>query len=113
MFIVQINYGYRNATRAEWEARYTDERARKFLAVDGLRWKIWIDAPDEPRVGGIYLFETRAQAEAYLAGPIVAALKANPDVENLDARIFAVRDRMSAITRAPVPGLAPGLAAAE
>jgi hypothetical protein len=105
MFIVQINYSYKNASRAEWETRYTDDRAKQFLAVDGLQWKIWIDAPDEPRVGGIYLFETRAKAEAYLAGPIVARLRASPDVENLDARIFAVRDRMSAITRAPVPGL--------
>ena len=113
MFVVQINYSYRNATRAEWETRYTDDRAKQFLAVDGLQWKIWIDAPDEPRVGGIYLFATRAQAEAYLAGPIVARLRASPDVENLDARIFAVRDRMSAITRAPVPGLAAIAQAAE
>lgn len=105
MFVVQVNYSYK-PSRAEWEARYTDERAKPFLSVDGLQWKIWIDSPDEPRVGGIYLFETRAQAEAYVGGPIVARIRANPDVENVDIRIFAVRERMSAITRAPVPGLA-------
>ena len=48
-----------------------------FLKVDGLTWKIWLDSPDEPRVGGIYLFEDRAAADAYLAGPIVARLRAN------------------------------------
>lgn len=113
MVILQINYCYRNMTRAQWEQRYTDETAQKFLAVDGLQWKIWLDSPDEPRVGGIYLFATRAQAEAYLSGPIVARMRANPDVEHLETRIFDVRDRMSAITHAPVPGLAPVGQAAE
>lgn len=113
MFVLQINYCYKNLSRAEWETRYTDERAQQFLDVDGLQWKIWIDSSDEPRVGGIYLFATRAQAEAYLAGPIVARMRANPDVENLETRIFAVRDRMSAITNAPVPGLPSIALAAE
>jgi hypothetical protein len=106
MIILQVNYCFKNMTRAQWETRYTDETAQKFLAVDGLLWKIWLDGPDEPRVGGIYLFATRAQAEAYLAGPIVARMRSNPDIENLETRIFNVRDRMSAITHAPVPGLA-------
>ena len=45
-------------------------------------------------------------AQAYLDGPIVAAIKANPAVENLETRLFNVRDRMTAITNGPVPGLA-------
>ena len=101
MVIVQINYCYRGA-RAEREQRYTDELAAKFLKVDGLNWKIWLDSPDEPRVGGIYLFDDRAAADAYLAGPIVAGLRASPDVHDLECRVFDVRERMSEITRAPI-----------
>jgi hypothetical protein len=65
-------------------------------------WKIWLDSPDEPRVGGIYLFESRAAADAYLAGPIVAGLRNNSEVFNLECRVFDVRERMSEITRAPI-----------
>lgn len=106
MVIVQINYTRPDMPKADWEARYTDDRARQFLAVPGLQWKIWLDGEAERRAGGIYLFDTRAHAEAYMNGPIVARMKANPDITDLQIRIFDVRDRMTAITRGPVPGLA-------
>ena len=102
MVIVQINACYRHVTRAEREARYTDALAAKFLNIEGLNWKIWLDSPDEPRVGGIYLFENRAAADAYVGGPIVASLRNNPEVFNLEIRVFDVRERMSEITRAPI-----------
>ena len=105
MVILQVNYCYKGIARAEWEKRYSDEVATKFLGVDGLAWKIWLDAPDEPRVGGIYLFESMALAQAYLDGPIVARLKSNPAIENLETRLFNVRERMTAITNGPVPNL--------
>jgi hypothetical protein len=106
MVIVQINYRRPDMPKAEWEARYTDDRAAQFLKVPGLQWKIWLDGDAERMAGGIYLFEDRAAAEAYVAGPIVARMKANPDFSDVDVRVFDVRERMSAITRAPVPGLA-------
>ncbi len=106
MMIVQVNYTRPEMAKAEWEARYTDDRAKQFLAVPGLQWKIWLDGEEERRAGGIYLFADRAAAEAYVNGPIVARMKANPDITDLQIRIFDVRERMSAITNAPVPGLA-------
>ena len=106
MMIVQVNYTRPEMPKAEWEARYTDDRAKQFLAVPGLQWKIWLDGEEERRAGGIYLFDSRASAEAYANGPIVARMKANPDITELQIRIFDVRERMSAITNAPVPGLA-------
>lgn len=106
MVIVQVNYRRPEMPKAEWEARYTDARAQQFLAVGGLQWKIWLDDADERRAGGIYLFADRAAAEAYANGPIVARIKANPDVSELEIRIFDVRERMTAITNGPVPGLA-------
>lgn len=106
MMIVQVNYTRPEMPKAEWEARYTDDRAKQFLAVPGLQWKIWLDGEEERRAGGIYLFADRAAAEAYANGPIVARMKSNPDITDLQIRIFDVRERMSAITNAPVPGLA-------
>ena len=107
MVILQVNYRFQNMSRAQWEARYTDATGEKFLSVDGLKWKIWLDGTEPNRVGGIYLFESLAQAQAYLAGPIVAGMRANPDVTELTTVLSDVRARMSAITHAPVPGLAP------
>ena len=74
MVIVQVNYRRPDMPKADWEARYTDDRAKQFLAVDGLQWKIWLDDSDERRAGGIYLFADRAAAEAYANGPIVARI---------------------------------------
>ncbi|NMJ40040.1 YdhR family protein [Roseomonas sp. JC162] len=106
MVIVQVNYTRPAMPKAEWEARYTDDRAKQFLAVPGLQWKIWLDGEEERRAGGIYLFDSRASAEAYVNGPIVARMKANPDITELQIRMFDVRERMTAITNGPVPGLA-------
>ncbi|MGE0420508.1 MAG: YdhR family protein [Acetobacteraceae bacterium] len=105
MVIVQINYRRPDMPKAEWEARYTTDRAKQFLDVAGLQWKIWLDGSDERRAGGIYLFADRASAEAYVNGPIVARMKANPDASELDIRIFDVRQNMSEVTRAPLPSL--------
>ena len=80
-------------------------RAAQFLEVPGLLWKIWLDGAEERRAGGIYLFEDRAAAETYANGPIAARMRANPDIGELDIRIFDVRERMSEITRAPLPHL--------
>jgi hypothetical protein len=112
MVVLQINYRFQNVSAEEWARRYTEATGRKFLSVDGLVWKIWLDG-EGSNVGGIYLFASRAQAEAYLAGPIVAAMKANPNVADLRFTLSDVREGMSAITNAPVPGLAPVQQAAE
>ena len=111
MVILQVNYSYSGMSRAEWEQRYTDATAQKFLAVDGLVWKIWLDDRAAPNVGGIYLFETMANAQAYLDGPIVARLKAGVPEGSVQFRLSDVRERMTAITNGPVPGLALAAAA--
>ena len=105
MVVLQVNYRFQNMTREQWETRYTDAVAEKFLAVDGLLWKIWLDGAEPNRVGGIYLFASMALAQAYLDGPIVAGMRANPNVAELTTVLSDVRERMSAITHEPVPGL--------
>lgn len=109
MCILQINFSYKNMSPAMHAANNTSERAKPFLEVSGLLWKIWLNTGGGPRVGGIYCFDSRASAEAYLAGPIVARLRANPDVTDLTTQIFDVIEAPSRVTRAPVPF--PALAA--
>src|SRR5436305_13999285 len=83
--------------------------AKPIADTPGLAWKVWLMNEAEHEAGGIYLFESKAAAEAYMAGPIVAALKASPAVSDISAKLFDVMPDHSAITRAP---LSSGLAAA-
>ena len=55
MVILQVNYRFQNVTPAQWEARYTDATGEKFLSVDGLVWKVWLDGVEPNCVGGVYL----------------------------------------------------------
>ena len=106
MVVVQINYRRPDMSKADWDARYTAETAAPFVALPGLQWKIWLDDPSDAQLsGGIYLFADRASAQAYLDGPIVARMRASSALSDLQIRIFDVRENMSEITRAPVPGL--------
>lgn len=103
MVVVQINYRRPDMSKAEWDARYSDETAAPFVSLPGLQWKIWLDDPTDAQLsGGIYLFEDRASAQAYLDGPIVARMRANTAFRDLQIRMFNVRENMSLITRAPI-----------
>ena len=102
MVIVQINYRRPDMPAEQWASRYTDDIAKPFVDMPGLNWKIWIDEPEQQLSGGIYLFATRQEAEAYVNGPIVARMKAHTALSDLSIRIFDIRERVSGLTRAPL-----------
>lgn len=74
--------------------------AQPIADTPGLRWKVWLIAEHE--AGGIYLFDDEASAQAFLAGPIVAAVKSNPAMSQVSAKTFDVMEGLTAITRGPV-----------
>jgi Putative mono-oxygenase ydhR len=103
MHIVQINFERPNVNPAMMASFDNPDRARKFVGLPGLQWKIWLRGEGEPKFGGIYCFDSRAAAEAYLAGPIVASLKGDPEVANFSAQIFGIAEQPSRVTNAPLP----------
>ena len=105
MFILQVNFDYPNMNPALAATNNNADRAKPFLDVQGLIWKIWLNSEGGPKVGGLYCFDSRANAEAYLAGPIVARIKASPEICNLTTQIYAVTENPSRVTHAPVPCL--------
>jgi len=105
--ILQVNLKF-SIPRADLAAAWLGA-AQPIAETPGLDWKVWLMNEAEHEAGGIYLFESRAAVEAYLAGPIVAALKSSPAVSDISAKLFDVMPDHSAITRAP---LSSGLAAA-
>ncbi len=66
----------------------------------GLLWKIWTEEPGVGRAGGVYLFATRASAEAYHA--MHAARLAARGVTGIEATYRGVNETLSLIDRAPL-----------
>src|SRR5262245_61566258 len=91
---VHILFDLRSAAECRGLA---DHVAGTVAAVPGLLWKIWIVDEERRRGGGVYLFADRAAAVAYVEGPIISSLRANPAASNVEVRMFDVIDGPSVI----------------
>jgi hypothetical protein len=98
--ILQINFKL-NVPREEFEG-IARSLVGDFAQLGGLTWKIWLMNEDEREAGGIYLFEDAPALDAYLAGPLAAAVMAHPALSDLVAKQFDVIEDCTAITRGPV-----------
>jgi hypothetical protein len=74
--------------------------AQDIATEPGLVWKIWTESEAEGRAGGIYVFETAEQAEAYRAKHS-ARLEAF-GITGIRALAFSINDALSRIDRAPL-----------
>jgi len=98
--ILQLNFRL-NASREEYE-KLCESVAQAFAELTGLRWKIWLLNEAEKEAGGIYLFDSEASLQAFLAGPLAAQVRSLPAVRDLSVKQFDVMDQVTAITRGPV-----------
>lgn len=97
--IVQINFDF--DIPKDKLTEHATKVAGMFAKIDGLLWKIWLVNESEHLTGGIYLFENKKKAQAYVDGEVVAKLKR--DWTNVNVKIFDTIKEASAITRAPLP----------
>jgi hypothetical protein len=104
--ILQVNFKY--SMPSEDYRQAVAPAADPIAAVDGLCWKVWIENEAESEAGGIYLFSDAASAQAFLEGPIVAAVVSNPAFSDFSVKQFDVMDELSAVTRGPVQEAVPG-----
>jgi hypothetical protein len=98
--LLQVNMKF-SIPSADLSGAWMDA-AQPIADVPGLRWKVWLMNEERREAGGIYLFDSKAHAESYMGGPIVAALKASPAVSDISAKLFDVMEDHSAITRGPL-----------
>ena len=98
--ILQVNLNF-SIPRADLETAWLDA-AQPIADCPGLIWKVWLMNEEEQEAGGIYLFASEADAQEFLAGPIVAELKASPAVSNINAKLFDVLESHTKTTRGPV-----------
>lgn len=72
------------------------EYATALAQVPGLVSKTWIASEDS--LGGFHLFETSVAADAYLAGPMLAEVRADPAFSDFRVVRYDVVEQLSAIT---------------
>ena len=93
---------YQSAVAPEALGGALAAHARAIAAAPGLLAKTWLR--DGATLGGFYLFADRAAADAYLDGPLVAALAAHPAFAQFHIRHYGVLEGPSRITGSPRPG---------
>ena len=98
--ILQVNYRF-NASRAEHTALVTP--MADFIArVPGLVWKIWLMNEAEHEAGGMYLFESGEEAQAFVGSAPVASFAAHPSLSAFSVKMFEAVESLSTITRGPL-----------
>ncbi len=98
--ILQINYRF-TSSLADFTSLVTP-MAQPISAVPGLAWKIWLINETEREAGGIYLFENREAAQAFVGSDAVRSFASHPTITNVNAKMFAPDEALSKITRAPL-----------
>jgi len=78
---------------------HAEASAPAFTEIPGLREKAWLADPPTNTYGGVYAWASREAMEAYVSGPIFAALLANPGIADVTTRHFGVLERPTEITR--------------
>jgi len=74
--------------------------AQSIAGEPGLLWKIWTEEPALGRAGGVYMFATRAAAEAYHA--MHAERLAARGVSGIEATYRGVNAVLTRIDRGPI-----------
>jgi Putative mono-oxygenase ydhR len=78
---------------------HAEASAPVFTQIPGLRAKAWLANPSTNTYGGVYAWESREAMEAYISGPIFAALLANPGIAGVTTRDFGVLERPTELTQ--------------
>jgi hypothetical protein len=98
--MLQINSRF-NSSAVELAEEFKGA-ATPISAVPGLEWKIFAMNDERSEAAGIYLFEDAESLEAYLAGPIVAAMKSKPAFSDINVKTFEVAEEATLVTRGPI-----------
>ena len=104
MILAQFDFPYTGPWGREMASAMAD-LAADIAAEPGLRWKLWTEAPESGRAGGIYMFDSREVAEQYRTKH-AARLEAI-GITDLRCILFGINEGLSAITRGPVHAIDP------
>lgn len=97
--LLQIDFPYEGPFGEEMTEAFAP-LAESIRQEPGLIWKIWTENRETKESGGIYLFEDKASAEAYLTMHI--ARLESFGIRGIRSKLFAVNTPLSRLTGAMV-----------
>ena len=89
--LLQVDCPYAGPWGEAMHAQMAD-LAASIATEPGLIWKIWTEQPESNHAGGIYLFQDRTSAQAYLT--MHRARLAGFGVPQVNARLFEVNQTL-------------------
>ena len=97
--LLQVDFPYQGPW-GEDMAQAMHGLAQSIAQEPGLLWKIWTENRDTGEAGGIYLFDTRENAQRYL--DMHAQRLTQAGVRDIRSRIYAVNPALTAINHGPM-----------
>jgi|SRR5690625_8039095 len=98
-YLLQVDFKHDGPFDKEMVAAFSD-LARSINEEQGFIWKIWTENEETKEAGGIYLFESKEDAENYLK--MHSKRLEGFGVATVNAKIFKTNDALTAINHGPV-----------
>lgn len=95
--ILQVDFPSQGPFGEEMHQAY-QQLAESINQEDGMLWKIWTENSATQEAGGIYLFDSQANAEKYLH--MHTARLQSFGIHNIRGKIFEVNQALSTINQA-------------
>lgn len=98
-YLLQVDFPLEGPFGEEMTKAFTD-LANDINDEDGLIWKIWTENKQTKEAGGIYLFETKKDADNYL---IKHTKRLNSfGITDINGKIFETNDALTTINQGPL-----------
>jgi hypothetical protein len=98
-YLLQVDFKFEGPFGNEMTSTFTDT-ANSINKEEGFIWKIWTENKEEKEAGGIYLFETKEDAEKYL-DMHMKRLKGF-GITGIKGKIFKTNEQLTTLNRGPL-----------
>lgn len=98
-YVLQVDFKMDGPFGEEMAVAFAD-LAASINNEEGMVWKIWTEDADAKEAGGIYLFQTKENAEQYLY--MHTKRLAGFCINEVNAKIFAINEKLTNINKGPI-----------
>ncbi|WP_082172641.1 monooxygenase [Lysinibacillus xylanilyticus] len=98
-YLLQVDFPMDVPFGEEMSEAFVD-LAKSINEEPGMIWKIWTENAATKEAGGVYLFETKTDAEKYLT--MHSERLASFGITDIRVKIFEVNEVLSTINNAPI-----------
>lgn len=98
-YLLQVDFTMDGPFREEMSEAFAD-LAKSINEESGMIWKIWTENAATKEAGGVYLFETKTDAEKYLT--MHSERLTSFGITDIRGKIFEVNEVLSTINNAPI-----------